>query len=113
MNEEVVKIDRRRSSHNYTPAQNKTEDSSVTSENTENKKAIFKTFKSDDSHSEMRKMMRLMKNRLSARKCRQKKKYYVDELENKLIQLQTELEGYKKIQKKEKYLENMISLVIF
>jgi uncharacterized protein YggL (DUF469 family) len=54
-----------------------------------------------------------MKNRLSARKCRQKKKYYVDELENKLIQLQTELEGYKKIQKKEKYLENMISLVIF
>jgi hypothetical protein len=108
---EILDIDKRKSSQNFIPASQKTDESSMTSENTENKKAIFKTFKGDDSHVEMRKMMRLMKNRLSARKCRQKKKSYVDGLEKRLSQLQNELDLLKKNQKKERHLENMISSV--
>lgn len=104
-------IKNRKSSKNYIPISQKTDESSVTSENTENKKAIFKTFKGDESHIEMRKMMRLMKNRLSARKCRQKKKSYIDGLEKRLHQMQNELDILKKNQKKEKHLENMISSV--
>ncbi len=85
---------------------------SFSSENTD-KRAIFKAFKADeDCQYEMKKMMRLMKNRLSARKCRQKKKNYLGELERKLVETTTELEKLKNIQKNEKNIENIICIVI-
>jgi hypothetical protein len=84
------------------------------SENEAFKKGIFKTFKTsrqNDSQIEMKKMMRLMKNRLSARKCRQKKKIYLGRLEQEMNELKSELERYKAMEKKEKNIENMIKMV--
>jgi hypothetical protein len=77
----------------------------------DDKKTIFKTFKGDDSHDDMKKLMRLMKNRLSARKCRQKKKSYVVGLEKQIVNLKDEIEKYKQIFKSEKTMEHMINLV--
>jgi hypothetical protein len=77
------------------------------------KKTIFKTLKGDgESPEDMRRMMRLMKNRLSARKCRQKKKNYMDDLNKKMEDTQKELDFYKKLVSKEKHIESMISGVI-
>jgi hypothetical protein len=52
-----------------------------------------------------------MKNRLSAKKCRQKKKSYVSDLETQVKELQDELVKYKKIERKDKSLETAINLV--
>lgn len=87
------------------------------SENTDTKRTIFKTVKGGssetDSQNDMKKMMRLMKNRLSARKCRQKKKSYVNTLEGELGNTQSELEKFRSIAKREKQVENVIVQVIF
>jgi hypothetical protein len=80
---------------------------SMASENS--KRTIFKTIPGGED--EMRKMMKLMKNRLSARKCRQKKKTYIQLLEGDIEDLKKELEKYKHVYKKEKQMENVISLV--
>jgi hypothetical protein len=90
------------------------ENSSISQSENTDKRTIFKTFKASrnsDSQNEMKKMMRLMKNRLSARKCRQKKKYYVEQMEEEILQLKNELEKYKNMEKKEKSLEGMIKAV--
>jgi hypothetical protein len=82
---------------------------------TSNKKNIFKTAKGEeiesDNPNDMKKMMRLMKNRLSARKCREKKKDYIKNMEYEINRLKSELDTYKNLQKKEKGLENLINLV--
>jgi hypothetical protein len=77
---------------------------------------LFKTFKNtdlDDSecYNDMKKMMRLMKNRLSARKCRQKKKNYVNVIEKELQDTKDELDKYKRMYKREKQIENLMNLV--
>lgn len=90
------------------------ENSSISQSENTDKRTIFKTFKTSrnsDSQNEMKKMMRLMKNRLSARKCRQKKKFYVEQMEEEILQLKSELEKYKNMEKKEKSLEGMIKAV--
>jgi hypothetical protein len=90
----------------------KSKDSSY-SDCSDSKKNIFKTFKGEsESPEDMRRMMRLMKNRLSARKCRQKKKTYMDDLQKKMEDTQRELEFYKKLVSKEKHIESMMSGVI-
>ncbi len=58
-----------------------------------------------------RKTMRLIKNRESARKCRQKKKNYINGLEKQIAHLKQELDKYKQIYKTEKNIESMISHV--
>jgi hypothetical protein len=88
--------------------------SSISQSEISDKKTIFKTFKASrnsDSQNEMKKMMRLMKNRLSARKCRKKKKIYVEQMEEEILDLKCQLEKYKSIEKKEKSLEGMIKMV--
>ena len=90
------------------------ENSSISQSENTDKRTIFKTFKASknsDSQNEMKKMMRLMKNRLSARKCRQKKKIYVEQMEEEIHQLKSELEKYKNMERKEKSLEGMIKAV--
>lgn len=59
----------------------------------------------------MKKMMKLMKNRLSARKCRQKKKSYVKGLEKEVKELREELNKYKAIQTNEMRMEYYIDQV--
>lgn len=77
------------------------------------KRTIFKTVRGDEEViNEMRKEMRLMKNRLSARKCRQKKKNYVRTMEKKLAETEAELEKYKRIQKADYQTERIIDIVI-
>jgi hypothetical protein len=56
----------------------------------------------------MKKQIRLMKNRISARKCRQKKKHYINNLENQIKHLKEDVEKYKQIMKKEKKMENLV-----
>lgn len=56
-------------------------------------------------------MMKLMKNRLSARKCRQKKKHYIKNLEKEISDLRVELNKYKSIQTNEMKLEYYIDQV--
>lgn len=56
-------------------------------------------------------MMKLMKNRLSARKCRQNKKKYVKNLELEIRELREELNKYKSIQTNEMKLEYYIDQV--
>ena len=83
------------------------------SDNTEYKK-IFKTYKNEkieEEQNDMKKMMRLMKNRVSARKCRQKKKSYVQTLEKEVEDLQKELINLKSINSKEQQTERLINLV--
>jgi hypothetical protein len=79
------------------------------------RKTIFKTFKNNpnmsEDNSQMKKMMRLMKNRLSARKCRQKKKVYINALEKEICEMQLKLEKYQNIEKKEKQNENIFKIV--
>jgi hypothetical protein len=53
----------------------------------------------------MKKMMRLLKNRLSAKKCRQKKKTYVETLEQKVAEMSQELNRLKQIEKEERGIE--------
>lgn len=64
-----------------------------------------------NSSVDMRKMMKLMKNRLSARKCRQKKKHYIKNLEKEIHDLREELNKYKSIQTNEMKLEYYIDQV--
>jgi hypothetical protein len=86
---------------------------SYNSDSSDIKKTIFKTLKGEgESPEDMRRMMRLMKNRLSARKCRQKKKNYMDDLHKKMEDTQNELDFYKKLVSKEKHIESMMSGVI-
>ena len=59
----------------------------------------------------MRKMMKLMKNRLSARKCRQKKKHFIKNLEKEISGLKEELNKYKSIQTNEVKLEHYLDQV--
>ena len=59
----------------------------------------------------MKKMMRLMKNRLSARKCRQKKKHYVNYLEEKIKNLEEKLLKHQSRENKEKQVESLINIV--
>ena len=93
---------------------NKISSLSSQDENFEGRKTIFKTFKADnqtDSQCQMKKMMRQMKNRISARKCRQKKKIYVKQMEEEIADLKSKLVRYKNIEKKENRIENMIRSV--
>lgn len=57
-------------------------------------------------------MMKLLKNRISARKCRQKKKEYYDSLETKVAGLEKELEKYKNLSKQRNSVESLMELVI-
>lgn len=57
------------------------------------------------------KEIKLSKNRLSARKCRLKKKSYIKQLEEEVEQYRLELSHYKNNSKKEKSFENYIHLV--
>jgi hypothetical protein len=59
----------------------------------------------------LKKQIRLLKNRLSARKCRQKKKSYINGLEGQIRGLKDEIERLKQINKKEKNLEHMIHVL--
>lgn len=59
----------------------------------------------------MKKMMKLMRNRVSARKCRQKKKSYVKNMEKEISELREELNKYKSIQANEMKLEYYIDKV--
>lgn len=58
-------------------------------------------------------MTKLMKNRVCARKCRQKKKNYVKDLEVEIKDLREELNKYKSIQMNEMRLEYYIDNVNF
>jgi bZIP transcription factor len=98
-------------------------------ENVKTNKTIFKTIKNSKkpnikistrssileremtSNIDMKKMMKLMKNRLSARKCRQKKKSYVKNLEKEIAEIREELNKYKSIQTNEMKLEYYIDKV--
>lgn len=60
---------------------------------------------------DMKKMMKLMKNRMSARKCRQKKNIYVRNLEEENSRLREELNKYKSIQTNNMKLEYYIEQV--
>jgi hypothetical protein len=76
---------------------------------TDDKRAIFKTFKGKgDPPVDLKKQIRLLKNRVSARKCRQKKKSYINNLEAQIKGLKEEVEKHKQINKKEKNLEILI-----
>lgn len=54
-----------------------------------------------------------MKNRMSARKCRQKKNIYVKDLEEENLSLREEINKYKLIQTNDNKLEYYIDQVIF
>jgi hypothetical protein len=60
---------------------------------------------------EVKKIMKLLKNRISARKCRQKKKEYYDTLETKVACLEKELEKYKNLNKQRNSVECLIEIV--
>jgi len=74
-------------------------------------KCIFKTLKIEkeqskkDEPKDVKKMIKLMKNRVSARKCRQKKKEYYDSLESKVKKLEKELEKYKTLNQQKNILD--------
>jgi len=53
-------------------------------------------------------MIKLLKNRISARKCRQKKKEYFNSLEGKVSELEIELEKYKNMNKQNNSLDFMM-----
>jgi len=69
-------------------------------------KIVFKTVKVKRDSGNIKDLVKLYKNKISARKCRQKKKQYIDELENKINSLELELSKKKII--KNKYIEDMI-----
>jgi len=73
-------------------------------------KSIFKTLRNDDDGEKgnVKKMMKLLKNRISARKCRQKKKQYYDSLEGKVEKLEKELEKYKAINKQKNLIDYLL-----
>ena len=54
---------------------------------------------------------KLLKNRLSARKCRQKKKKYIISLEEQVKIYKEEIEKYKKENEKKNYVENYFNLL--
>jgi hypothetical protein len=54
---------------------------------------------------------KLLKNRLSARKCRQKKKKYITNLEEQVKIYKEEIEKYKKENDKKNYVENYFTLL--
>ena len=56
-------------------------------------------------------MVKQLKNRISARKCRQKRKIYFDSLENKIVNLEKELDKYKVLSKQRNSIENQIENV--
>jgi len=78
-------------------------------------RCIFKTLKAvkdkKEDTKDVKQMLKLMKNRLSAKKCRQKKKEYYDSLESKVAGLEKELEKLKSINKQKNmldfYMENL------
>lgn len=55
--------------------------------------------------------MKLLKNRISAKKCRLKKKEYYDNLENKVVKLEEELEKYKKLNKQKNSVDTLLEIV--
>jgi len=83
-------------------------------DSTYSKKGIFKTLKAEkeqrkkEEPKDVRKMIKLMKNRISARKCRQKKKEYFDTLEEKVEKLEKELEKYKLLNQQKNMLDIMM-----
>jgi len=77
--------------------------SSLTAENSKN---IFKTIKiknakkkSEKTENDIKKLVRLYKNRISAKKCRQKRKAYIEALEKKVDHLEQELANYENLKK--------------
>jgi len=60
---------------------------------------------------DMKKMMKLLKNRISARKCRQKKKEYYDSLEYRVSVLEEELEKYKLLNKQKNSVDSFVEIV--
>ncbi len=59
----------------------------------------------------MKKIMKSMKNRLSARKCRQKKKIYMKNLEEEIVGLRSQLTKYKSLNSNEMKMEFFINEV--
>ena len=57
------------------------------------------------------KELKLLKNRLSARKCRQKKKNYIRQLEEQVKTYKAELDNIKKESNKEKTIESYLSIL--
>lgn len=57
------------------------------------------------------KELKLLKNRLSARKCRQKKKNYIKQLEEQVKTYKAELDNIKKESNKEKTIESYINIL--
>ena len=73
---------------------------------TDNSKNIFKTIKiknakkkSENTENDIKKLVRLYKNRLSAKKCRQKRKAYIEALEKKVDRLEQELSNYENLKR--------------
>lgn len=96
---------------NLFPVRKESINKSISSDYTD-KRAVFKTLKEDEeSFSDMKKLMRQMKNRISARRCREKKKNYMDEISKKLEECQGELKKYKDLQKNQKDFE-LLSLLV-
>ena len=63
------------------------------------------------SNFEKEREEKLLKNRLSARKCRQKKKKYIISLEEQVKIYKEEIEKYKKENEKKNYVENYFNLL--
>ena len=83
------------------------------SENLSSSNFQFDLEKEITSKVDMKKMMKLMKNRMSARKCRQKKNCYVKNLEDENLRLREELNKCKLIQTNNMKLEYYINHVIY
>ena len=61
---------------------------------------------------DIRKTIKLLKNRISARKCRQKKREYYDHLQSKVANLEIELENYKILNQQKNSVNCLIEKVI-
>ena len=84
---------------------------------TDPSKSIFKTIKiknsrkkEENNEHDIKKLVRLYKNRISAKKCRQKRKAYIEALEKKVNHLEQELLVYENI-KKNNLMENFLEEV--
>lgn len=69
------------------------------------------TKQGNEVKEEQDKELKLLKNRLSARKCRQKKKNYIKQLEEQVKSYQEQLRQYKNESNNEKSIENYLKLL--
>jgi len=77
-------------------------------ESFDHRKHLFKTFKNDEKN-DLKKKQRMMKNRISAKKCRQKKKVYIKELEKEVNELKSEIKQIRAFQIKTLQLEIIVT----